>query len=142
MPYSNSFSRRNPGFLVIMIDQSGSMCATSQNNGLELAENAANSVNNLINELILKLSTVDSTGEEIVKRSINLCLIGYGGPNDEAYYILQDSEHPDGCMWIDEIDANISITRNGQPINRHDVLLPNDVLSINHAITVQLLLAH
>lgn len=75
MPYSNSFSRRNPGFLVIMIDQSGSMCATSQNNGLELAENAANSVNNLINELILKLSTVDSTGEEIVKRSINLCYV-------------------------------------------------------------------
>lgn len=104
MPYSNSFSRRNPGFLVIMIDQSGSMCATSQNNGLELAENAANSVNNLINELILKLGTVDANGNEIVKRSIKICLIGYGGPNDEAYCILKDSEHPDGCMWIDEID--------------------------------------
>ena len=104
MPYSNSFSRRNPGFLVIMIDQSGSMCSTSQNNGLELAENAANSVNNLINELILKLGTVDANGNEIVKRSIKICLIGYGGPNDEAYCILKDSEHPDGCMWIDEID--------------------------------------
>lgn len=104
MTYSNSFSRRNPGFLVIMIDQSGSMCATSQNNGLQLAENAANSVNNLINELILKLGTVDANGNEIVKRSIKICLIGYGGPNDEAYCILKDSEHPDGCMWIDEID--------------------------------------
>lgn len=38
MPYSNSFSRRNPGFLVIMIDQSGSMCATSQNKCLESDE--------------------------------------------------------------------------------------------------------
>lgn len=104
MSYSNSFSRRNPGFLVIMIDQSGSMCATSQNNGLELAENAANSVNNLINELILKLGIVDANGNEIVKRSIKICLIGYGGPNDEAYCILTDNEHPDGCMWIDEID--------------------------------------
>jgi len=45
-----------------------------------------------------------------------------------------------GQLLIDEIDPNISISRNGQPINRHDVLLPNDVLSINHAITVQLLL--
>ena len=105
MPYSNSFSRRNPGFLVIMIDQSGSMCVTSKNNGLELAENAANSVNNLINELILKLGDIDATGEDIVKRSIALCLIGYGGPNDEAYCILKNSEGlDDGCMWIDEIN--------------------------------------
>ena len=47
-----------------------------------------------------------------------------------------------GQLLIDEIDPNISITRNGQPIKQHDVLLPNDVLSINRAITVQLLLAH
>nr|WP_313062199.1 hypothetical protein [Moraxella sp. CTOTU49097] len=55
------------------------------------------------------------------------------------YFAIVESQ---GQLLIDEIDPNISITRNGQPINRHDVLLPNDVLSINHAITVQLLLAH
>lgn len=57
-----------------------------------------------------------------------------------VYFVIVESQ---GQLLIDEIDPNISITRNGQPINRHDVLLPNDVLSINHAnhaITVQLLL--
>ncbi len=54
-----------------------------------------------------------------------------------VYFAIVESQ---GQLLIDEIDANISITRNGQPIKQHDVLLPNDVLSINHAITVQLLL--
>lgn len=55
-----------------------------------------------------------------------------------VYFAIVESQ---GQLLIDEIDPNISITRNCQPINRHDVLLPNDVLSINQAITVQLLLA-
>ena len=54
-----------------------------------------------------------------------------------VYFAIVESQ---GQLLIDEIDPNINITRNGQPINRHDVLLPNDVLSINQAITVQLLL--
>ena len=55
-----------------------------------------------------------------------------------VYFAIVESQ---GQLLIDEIDPNISITRNGQPIKQHDVLLPNDVLSINHTITVQLLLA-
>lgn len=54
-----------------------------------------------------------------------------------VYFAIVESQ---GQLLIDEINPNISITRNGQSINQHDVLLPNDVLSINHAITVQLLL--
>ena len=56
-----------------------------------------------------------------------------------VYFAIVESQ---GQLLIDEIDPNISITRNSQPIKQHDVLLPNDVLSINHAITVQLLLTH
>ncbi len=55
-----------------------------------------------------------------------------------VYFAIVESQ---GQLLIDEIDPSISITRNGQSIKQHDVLLPNDVLSINHAITVQLLLA-
>ncbi|OBX62408.1 hypothetical protein A9299_04230 [Moraxella osloensis] len=55
-----------------------------------------------------------------------------------VYFAIVESQ---GQLLIDEIDPNISIARNGQSINQHDVLLPNDVLSINQAITVQLLLA-
>ncbi|BFM99540.1 hypothetical protein MOXK02_10990 [Moraxella sp. K02] len=54
-----------------------------------------------------------------------------------VYFAIVESQ---GQLLIDEIDPNISITRNGQLVKQHDVLLPNDVLSINHAITVQLLL--
>lgn len=54
-----------------------------------------------------------------------------------VYFAIVESQ---GQLLIDEIDPNISISRNAQPIKQHDVLLPNDVLSINHAITVQLLL--
>lgn len=96
--YNNSFSRSNPGLVVIMIDQSASMYLTSSKNGLQLCENAANSVNNLINEFILKLTTMDSDGEEIVKRSIKLVLIGYGGSKNEAYIICD--------KWIDEVEAS------------------------------------
>ncbi len=56
-----------------------------------------------------------------------------------VYFAIVESQ---GQLLLDEIDPNISITRNGQLIKQYDVLLPNDVLSINHAITVQLLLAH
>lgn len=59
-------------------------------------------------------------------------------PASGVYFAIVESQ---GQLLIDEIDPNITIARNDQPINRHDVLLPNDVLSINHAITVQLLLA-
>lgn len=55
-----------------------------------------------------------------------------------VYFAIVESQ---GQLLLDEIDPNISITRNGQLIKQYDVLLPNDVLSINHAITVQLLLA-
>lgn len=55
-----------------------------------------------------------------------------------VYFAIVESQ---GQLLIDEIDPNISITRNGQPIKQHDVLLPNDVLSISNSITVQLLLA-
>ena len=91
--YNNSFSRTNPGLIVAMIDQSASMNATNEK-GISLAEIAARSVNNLINEIILRLTTTNSNEEEIVKRSFKLILIGHGGSNDNAYVILD--------KWIDE----------------------------------------
>lgn len=99
--YKNSFSRKNPGLIIFMIDQSGSMCTSSSYNNLKLCENAVNSVNNVVNELILKLTESDSDGDEIVKRSLKLVIIGYGGPNDEAYIILD--------KWIDEVATEYPI---------------------------------
>lgn len=94
--YINSFSRRNPGLIVILIDQSAYMSAINEK-GVPLEEIAANIANDLISDFILRFTTIDSDGEEIIKRNLRLVLIGYGGSNYEAYVICD--------KWIDEVES-------------------------------------
>ena len=111
-------------------------------------------LNQNLQQIVLTIKTVDGLGERQQKvrefpivfasreaqiaHALRLFAANDLKPASGVYFAIVESQ---GQLLIDEIDPNISITRNGQPINRHDVLLPNDVLSINHAITVQLLLA-
>ena len=110
-------------------------------------------LNQNLQQIVLTIKTVDGLGERQQKvrefpivfasreaqiaHALRLFAANDLKPASSVYFAIVESQ---GQLLIDEIDPNISITRNGQPINRHDVLLPNDVLSINHAITVQLLL--
>lgn len=110
-------------------------------------------LNQNLQQIVLTIKSVDGLGERQQKvrefpivfasreaqiaHAIRLFAANDLKPASGVYFAIVESQ---GQLLIDEIDPNISITRNGQPINRHDVLLPNDVLSINHAITVQLLL--
>ena len=112
-------------------------------------------LNQNLQQIVLIIKSVDGLGERQQKvrefpivfasreaqiaHALRLFAANDLKPASGVYFAIVESQ---GQLLIDEIDPNISITRNGQPINRHDVLLPNDVLSINHAITVQLLLAH
>lgn len=111
-------------------------------------------LNQNLQQIVLTIKSVDGLGErqqkvrefpivfasrEQIAHALLLFAANDLKPASGVYFAIVESQ---GQLLIDEIDPNISITRNGQPINRHDVLLPNDVLSINHAITVQLLLAH
>lgn len=112
-------------------------------------------LNQNLQQIVLTIKSVDGLGERQQKvrefpivfasreaqiaHALRLFAANDLKPASGVYFAIVESQ---GQLLIDEIDPNISITRNGQPINRHDVLLPNDVLSINHAITVQLLLAH
>lgn len=114
-------------------------------------------LNQNLQQIVLTIKSVDGLGERQQKvrefpivfasreaqiaHALRLFATNDLKPASGVYFAIVESQ---GQLLIDEIDPNISITRNGQPINRHDVLLPNDVLSINHAnhaITVQLLLA-
>lgn len=102
--YNNSFSRSNPGLIILLIDQSGSMEDPMPANGLKLAENAADAVNSVINEIILKLTITTDDGDEEVKKSVYLPVIGYGGKGsgtgnqyDYEAEILLDK-------WINEIE--------------------------------------
>lgn len=91
--YRNAFTRANKGLIVFLIDQSGSMSDT-WSNGLSLAENAANSINFTLNNIILGL-TEGSTGD--VKNSAMIAAIGYGGREDHTAETLF-------CDSIDKID--------------------------------------
>lgn len=110
-------------------------------------------LNQNLQQIVLSIKSVDGLGERQQKvrefpivfasreaqiaHALRLFAANDLKPVSGVYFAIVESQ---GQLLIDEIDPNISITRNCQPINRHDVLLPNDVLSINHAITVQLLL--
>ena len=110
-------------------------------------------LNQNLQQIVLTIKTVDGLGERQQKvrefpivfasreaqiaHALRLFAANDLKPASSVYFAIVESQ---GQLLIDEIDPNISITRNGQPIKQHDVLLPNDVLSINHAITVQLLL--
>jgi len=113
-------------------------------------------LNQNLQQIVLTIKSVDGLGERQQKvrefpivfasreaqiaHALRLFAANDLKPASGVYFAIVESQ---GQLLIDEIDPNISITRNGQPIKRHDVLLPNDVLSINHAnyaITVQLLL--
>ena len=112
-------------------------------------------LNQNLQQIVLTIKSVDGLGERQQKvrefpivfasreaqiaHALRLFAANDLKPASGVYFAIVESQ---GQLLIDEIDPNIIITRNGQPIKQHDVLLPNDVLSINHVITVQLLLAH
>lgn len=112
-------------------------------------------LNQNLQQIVLTIKSVDGLGERQQKvrefpivfasreaqiaHALRLFAANDLKPASGVYFAVVESQ---GQLLIDEIDPNINIARNGQPIKQYDVLLPNDVLSINHAITVQLLLAH
>ena len=112
-------------------------------------------LNQNLQQIVLTIKSVDGLGERQQKvrefpivfasreaqiaHALRLFAANDLKPASGVYFAIVESQ---GQLLIDEIDPNITITRNGQPINQQDILLPNDVLSINHAITVQLLLTH
>lgn len=110
-------------------------------------------LNQNLQQIVLTIKSVDGLGERQQKvrefpivfasreaqiaHALRLFAANDLKPASGVYFAVVESQ---GQLLLDEIDPNISITRNGQLIKQYDVLLPNDVLSINHAITVQLLL--
>lgn len=65
-------------------------------------------------------------------------------PNDirlasGVYFSIVESQ---GQVLIDDIDPQVTIRRNGQPVKPYDVLMPNDELVVNDTMRVQLLLAN
>lgn len=92
--FENNFTRANPGLIVILVDQSGSM-SQEWIDGKSLAEQTAMVINRCIAEMGYRF-----TAGTTVKESANIVLIGYGGDSSyEAQLIRSGSirefvEHP------------------------------------------------
>ena len=75
--YENYFSRANRGLIVFLIDQSRSMSAI-WSNGLSMADNVANSINLILNHIVLSWTWSDGC----VRDKATITVIGYGGKDN------------------------------------------------------------
>ena len=98
--YNNSFTRKNPGLIVFLVEQSMFMEDIMPSNGFSLAVNASDAVNTMISEFILRMIEVDDDGREFIGRNTVIIIIGYGGKGDEAEVLF--------IGGIDEIYAKYS----------------------------------
>lgn len=89
--YNNSFTRHNPGLLIFLVDQSGSMENTLLDKNYNLAQMVSDAINSILNMLLYK----NCYGEEI-RRTSFVCIIGYGSDWDNAEILLAE--------WIDNIN--------------------------------------
>ncbi|MDR1809635.1 MAG: hypothetical protein LBR34_04430, partial [Prevotella sp.] len=78
MTNSKQWSSATPGHIVLMLDQSGSMSNSYGATGLSKAAFAAQTLNNLIYELII----ANSSGQT-VKNRVFITIIGYSGDAKE-----------------------------------------------------------
>lgn len=79
MPYNQEISRATPAYLVILIDQSFSMCYPYGSQMGTKAKECAMAVNRVLREIVLACTD----GEEI-KNSFEVSVLGYGKERDKA----------------------------------------------------------
>jgi hypothetical protein len=79
MPYSKEISRRNPSAIMFLLDQSGSMSEGFGAASIPKAQGAADAINRLLQELILKC-----TKEEGIRDYFDVAIIGYGSQQGYA----------------------------------------------------------
>ena len=107
MPYSNRFTRDYPGYIIFLIDQSGSTEDSMSENNRTIAENIADLVNNNITEVTKRATKQEGDEEEFVKREICFTIIGYGGkgnPEDESDLYNWNAELIMDAKFCDDID--------------------------------------
>jgi hypothetical protein len=78
MPYNQEISRANPGYIVILLDRSFSMCYPYNNGGTK-AQECATAVNRVLRETVLACTD----GDEI-KNSCDISVLGYGTLDNAA----------------------------------------------------------
>ena len=105
MAYTERMNSTNPGCIIIMIDQSGSMDDPYANDGLVKKDLVALSVNRFINETV----EASSDGEGIKDRCF-MCVIGYGTKSPGVKLILGDmiSKIAENPIRVEQVKKKIS----------------------------------
>lgn len=89
--YTNSASRKHPGLVILMVDQSNSMSNESVANGKPLAVIAADSINLVLSEMIKNATRPKGDDDEEVRDYQKVIVIGYGGDeNCQAQVLVED----------------------------------------------------
>lgn len=100
MPYNQEISRANPGYLVILLDQSFSMCYPYGSAGTKARE-CANAVNRVLRETVLACTD----GEE-VKNSCCISVLGYGKSKDAAENAFSGSLASKSVVSVQDLTEN------------------------------------
>jgi hypothetical protein len=113
MPYNQEMSRATPGYLVILLDQSFSMCYPFGAGTDSKAKECANAVNRVLREIVLACTD----GDEI-KNSCDVSVLGYGQMQEPvvnafsgvlaskpAVTIAELTEH---CLRIETVQRQIA----------------------------------
>lgn len=102
MPYSEPLSTQNPGCILILIDQSGSMTDSfAGSGGGRKSEECAKAVNRVLREMGLSCTA----GLEIKDRC-EVSVIGYGASGSDAYIALAGPLHNKSLVTMTDLLNN------------------------------------
>jgi hypothetical protein len=113
MPYTQEISRATPGYLVVLIDQSFSMCYPFGPEAGSKANECAKAVNRVLREIVLACTD----GDEI-KNSCDVSVLGYGQMNEPVVNAFTDDladkpvvsiqELTEHCLRIENVKRKVS----------------------------------
>lgn len=114
VPYEREITRQHPALMVLLLDQSGSM-QTAWFRGGTKADGVAETVNNLIQEIVLL-----SIRQKEVRHYFDLAVIGYSGSTVTSMFQGTDVENPViTCTRANEIVRRETVMEQGLRIERH-----------------------
>lgn len=100
MSYNQEISRANPGYLIVLLDQSFSMCYPYGSAGTK-AKECATAVNRVLRETVLACTD----GEEI-KNSCYISVLGYGKTKDAAVNAFSGSLAAKPMVSVSDLTEN------------------------------------
>ncbi|MCL4335070.1 MAG: VWA domain-containing protein [Candidatus Thermoplasmatota archaeon] len=113
MTYDQEISRDRPGLFVFLIDQSRSMSHKIGGGVRSKAEEAADAVNNNLNEIVNRCTKSDG-----VRNYFDVGIIGYGAKRDTAISLLKDAT----ILPISDLESRIlTVEKRKQQIEGEEI---------------------